>query len=865
MSVRCKFPLLLLSLFFVVGFELFAAPLAISNKVQGLMENYCFDCHDGDSKKGDIQLDNLKDLTLQNRLDLLNKVQEQIYIKEMPPRKKKVQPNEIERQQLLDWLSIELGNYNASTLEEKLRYSNYGNYVDHEKLFNGEVKEKSFSPARRWLINPRIFNERVMDVFHLDRNERTRFTQRQDGVLSGVKNPFIIPDRSGVRDYDVRMLNGGHLLVMITNAKWIAQRQIFSSLLKTLQNQNSVDDLNSTRTAGTPANSISGRDQWYPKVTPDAFEKIVLKKEFPTEVEMRAAVQEQFNSVLRRKATEEELTKYVELLRSSISLAGNSEGLQQMLFAVLLESDFLYRLEFGGGEIDDYGRRKLTPQEASFAISYALGDLSPDPELLKAAKEGRLETREDYRREVKRLLSDEKYYKGPVDPSLTSRHMRSHETSHPKIVRFFREFFGYPLAAKIFKDTERSDGYYKNPDRGTLGTPGFLINEADRLVDWYIKKDKNVFENLLTTEKFFVYHNKDNETGRKIIAEWSEFYKRLKDTDWKNNPEGVLAEHMEFIKTKPSLKRLVPGSNDKFQRRTFLRFMHFFSDTIGKGRTPFTTLATTHGYAYHHSTFYSLPPTPTLPRYANVESKNFKGNLPDADFWDYPVVQPFKISNRKGLLTHPAWLIAHSSNFHTDPIKRGRWIREKLLAGQVPDVPITVDAQVPEDPHKTLRERVELVTRKAECSKCHVRMNPLGFPFESFDDFGRYRLNEPLEHEEHFVAKPNKVPARPWNIKGFPVYKTKKVSTKGELRGTGNPNLDGEVSDAFDLIDRLAKSERVRQSIIRHAFRFYMGRNELLSDSQTLIDADHSYVQSGGSFKAVIISLLTSDSFIYRK
>ena len=44
-----------------------------------------------------------------------------------------------------------------------------------------------------------------------------------------------------------------------------------------------------------------------------------------------------------------------------------------------------------------------------------------------------------------------------------------------------------------------------------------------------------------------------------------------------------------------------------------------------------------------------------------------------------------------------------------------------------------------------------------------------------------------------------------------------------------------------------------------------MGRNEMLSDSQTLIDADRSYVQSGGSFKAVIISLLTSDSFIYRK
>ena len=87
----------------------------------------------------------------------------------------------------------------------------------------------------------------------------------------------------------------------------------------------------------------------------------------------------------------------------------------------------------------------------------------------------------------------------------------------------------------------------------------------------------------------------------------------------------------------------------------------------------------------------------------------------------------------------------------------------------------------------------------------------------------------------------------------------------GALRGTGDSKLDGEVSDAFDLIDRLAKSSRVRQSIIRHAFRFYMGRNEFMSDSQTLIDADQAYLGSGGSFKEVIISLLTSDSFRYRK
>ena len=137
-------------------------------------------------------------------------------------------------------------------------------------------------------------------------------------------------------------------------------------------------------------------------------------------------------------------------------------------------------------------------------------------------------------------------------------------------------------------------------------------------------------------------------------------------------------------------------------------------------------------------------------------------------------------------------------------------------------------------------------------------MNPLGLAFEMYDDFGRYRTVESLEHPENLITKAKAK-------SGADTYKTLPVVTTGRLEGSGDPKLDGEVSDAPDLIDRLAKSERVRQSIIRHAFRFYLGRNEMLSDSQTLIDADKAYVRSGGSFKAVIVSLLTSDSFLYRK
>ncbi|MEM0926605.1 MAG: DUF1585 domain-containing protein, partial [Planctomycetota bacterium] len=78
------------------------------------------------------------------------------------------------------------------------------------------------------------------------------------------------------------------------------------------------------------------------------------------------------------------------------------------------------------------------------------------------------------------------------------------------------------------------------------------------------------------------------------------------------------------------------------------------------------------------------------------------------------------------------------------------------------------------------------------------------------------------------------------------------------------PNLDGKVSDAIELIEKLASSERAEQVFVRHAFRFWMGRNETLNDAPVLQDAHKAYKESGGSMNALIASLLTSDAFLYR-
>ena len=67
------------------------------------------------------------------------------------------------------------------------------------------------------------------------------------------------------------------------------------------------------------------------------------------------------------------------------------------------------------------------------------------------------------------------------------------------------------------------------------------------------------------------------------------------------------------------------------------------------------------------------------------------------------------------------------------------------------------------------------------------------------------------------------------------------------------------------MIDKLADSERVKQVFVRHAFRYWMGRNETFNDAPVLQEAYRAYNESGGSMKALLKSLITSDAFLYRK
>jgi hypothetical protein len=243
---------------------------------------------------------------------------------------------------------------------------------------------------------------------------------------------------------------------------------------------------------------------------------------------------------------------------------------------------------------------------------------------------------------------------------------------------------------------------------------------------------------------------------------------------------------------------------------------------------------------------------------------------------DQPLIMPKH--QRAGILTHPAWLVAHSFNAENDPVRRGIWVYEKLLAGYIADVPPDVDAQVPEDHTKTLRERMDLL-RNESCWKCHHKINPLGEAFEIYNHYGRWIDADYFDQDKKLFTRLRTFHEFEQDGKSRSAFRMinhdesvesgkltrRPVNARGSFDDVGIPGLSGDFADATEMCRILAKSPRVRQSIIRHAFRYFMGRNELLSDSKTLIEAEKAYIENGGSFKALVISLLSSDSFLYRK
>lgn len=724
-----------------VGFDQVVGPF---------LSEYCSDCHGESDPSGEINLANIShDLAHGVDLATWQNILKQIVLEEMPPAEEH-QPSNASKQQVITWINAELEKSgNTSDLMAKLESPEFGNLVNHEKLFSGDVTDKPYSPARLWRTSPNVFD-----------NLKSNY----GAEAKDLRQPFIVDDKEGIKEY-AKLL--------------FADSAVVNVLLMN---------------AGTSADRL---------ITQPPFSTIADPDQTVDDSMLSDALKEHFSRVVYREPSDDELLGYVQLFHDSASQGGNAEALRVALMAIMLHYESVYRIEIGLGQKDDHGRRMLAPTELAFAIAYALTDRRPDGELLNAVRDGRLKTREDVEREVTRILNNVKIDK-------------------PRILRFFQEFFGYSHAHKVFKDEKRSGGFAYYGEN----YPDMYERDADFFVLNILEQDRQVFRRLLTSDEYFVLNR---QTFRNTVYD---FYRQNQDAlDRGEYPEE---------KQQELLDRLNLRDWNELNKKYYLHnFNRGFNGSVRVIKQIAKEARAWKNTTDEEKLLHRMQPL--YKKYPMVY------DLED-DEQDFLLPQPYKRPNRAGMLTHPAWLIAHSLNDSTDPIRRGKWIRERLLAGIVPDIPITVDASIPEDHHKTLRERLA-VTEQESCWRCHKKMNPLGYPFEIYDDFGRFRKVETLDKLPKVAGKH---PGRP-------------VDAQGTLDGAGDSDLNGDVTDALDLIARLADSDKVRQSMIRHTFRYFMGRNEMLSDSATLINADRAYLDSDGSFDALLISLLTSDSFLYRK
>ncbi|MEL7499221.1 MAG: DUF1588 domain-containing protein [Planctomycetota bacterium] len=817
------------------------------------LADHCIDCHSGTDPEGNLALDELGPVDEVNAATWKS-VWAQVKLKEMPPPEMD-QPEVIRRLKFSDGVVAELTRVMSDQGGFRVHLDpNKGNFVDHDLLFgplpSGIQLVPTSSPARIWRVTPQEHITRLNELINREPDfdpskpgRRTRGdvvptnhggelklyfgTDRiiawQGGTVAYATSVKSIPAvLSSARDHglknypDFYSVNSAEATQILDAADDIIRYMAFGPLSIAEPFQISDDRKTIQKIAASREGDIRGLPialVYSTKVarplTP-VYE--LLNADRFNDQQLRAAIDYLFESLTFRPPTQTESDQYLAIVNQSIKKLGNEDGIVLGLSSIFLDADALFRPELvEQGQSDAYGRVMLQDWELGLALNHALRYIQPDDQLRTAITDGQMRTREDVRREVERMLADERIRK-------------------PRVLQFFRDYFDYDRGGYICKDNRalaetgaptRGESHYRAMFDATAST--------DRLIELILHEDKDVLKQLLTTRQVVASRNDPVYFGRQRSREERvEAIKAAKlaaQVAVEREAEALELAEQELTK----LEELLDANPDRKSRQKKELSTKTRAVAVAKRKLDQAKKRLRGGNGNQGIETADLEGEKI---FARVSRRSFgNGSMkPERTLATVPEGQ------RMGILSHPSWLVSHSDAMDNHAIRRGKWIRERLLGGGIPDVPITVDAMLPDEPRKTLRDRMR-VTTDTYCWTCHKKMDPLGLPFEMFNHAGIYRTME--------LDQP--------------------VDTSGEIIDSGDAELDGKVADAIDMIQKLAESERVEQVFVRHAFRFWMGRNETLHDAPVLQEAHRAYRESGGSMNALITSLLTSDAFLYRK
>jgi hypothetical protein len=193
---------------------------------------------------------------------------------------------------------------------------------------------------------------------------------------------------------------------------------------------------------------------------------------------------------------------------------------------------------------------------------------------------------------------------------------------------------------------------------------------------------------------------------------------------------------------------------------------------------------------------------------------------------------------RAGVLGLGAVLAATAHSDQTSPIRRGLFVRERLLchtlgippaeAGGVPDV----------DPDASTRERFAQHSEEPACAACHKHIDPVGFGFEHFDPVGRWRETDAG------------APIDAWG-------------TLTDVEGIGTGTSE-DFATLHGLAAQLSRSEAAPACFTRQVWRFAVGRDAEDGDCTT-DRLGRAFEAAGHDVQELIVAVVTSPEFRTRR
>lgn len=188
---------------------------------------------------------------------------------------------------------------------------------------------------------------------------------------------------------------------------------------------------------------------------------------------------------------------------------------------------------------------------------------------------------------------------------------------------------------------------------------------------------------------------------------------------------------------------------------------------------------------------------------------------------------------RSGLLTRAGFLAWKGTKSQPDTILRGVFINRRVLCQDLGDPPAAaMGAKLGDE--QTDREKVTALTGKGTCGEtCHgTFINPAGFAFEHYGAMGEFRTED----------------------NGYPINAADTFPFQD-----GDRSYDG----AAEFSQAAADAEQTHLCYARYWLEYLYGRDRKAEDAGLLGDVA-ALSKSGGSVEDLVVSLVTSDSFLTR-